>query len=53
VVLKRIDGIEDADVSYETGQALVTYDAERTSPEEFIPKLEQMTGYQAQIVVIE
>jgi copper chaperone CopZ len=50
VVLKRIDGVEAADVSYETGQGVVTYNPELTSPEAFIPELERMTGYQAEVV---
>ncbi len=49
MVLRRIDGVEDADVSYEAGKAVVTYDPTVTSPDEFIPKLEEMTGYQAEI----
>ncbi len=49
MVLRRIDGVEDADVSYEAGKAVITYDPTVTSPEEFIPKLEEMTGYQAEI----
>ena len=49
MVLRRIEGVEDADVSYEAGKAVVTYDPTVTSPDEFIPKLEEMTGYEAEI----
>ena len=49
MVLRRIEGVEDADVSYEAGKAVVTYDPTVTSPDEFIPTLEEMTGYQAEI----
>ncbi len=49
MVLRRIAGVEDADVSYEAGKAVVTYDPTVTSPDEFIPTLEEMTGYQAEI----
>ncbi len=49
MVLRRIEGVEDADVSYEAGKAVITYDPTITSPDEFIPKLEEMTGYQAEI----
>jgi len=49
VVLRRIDGVEDADVSYEAGKAMITYDPTITSPEVFIPELEKMTGYEAEI----
>jgi len=48
--LRRIEGVEDADVSYEAGKAVVTYDPAVTSPEEFIPELERMTGYGAEVV---
>ncbi len=50
MVLRRIEGVEDADVSYEAGKALVTYDPAVTSPEVFIPELERMTGYGAEVV---
>ena len=50
MVLRRIEGVEDADVSYEYGKAVVTYDPAVTSPEEFIPELERMTGYGAEVV---
>ena len=50
MVLRRIEGVEDADVSYESGKAVVTYDPAVTSPEEFIPELERMTGYGAEVV---
>jgi len=50
VVLKRIDGVESADVSYEAGRAVVVYDPALTSPDYFIPKLEEMTGYQAEVM---
>ncbi len=50
MVLRRIEGVEDADVSYEAGKAVVTYDPAVTSPEEFIPELERMTGYGAEVV---
>ena len=53
MVLKRVDGIEHAEVSYKTGQARVAYDPRRTSPDEFITKLEEMTGYRATIVAAE
>ncbi len=49
MVLRRIEGVEDADVSYEAGKAVITYDPTITSPDEFIPKLEEMTGYLAEI----
>ncbi len=50
MVLRRIEGVEDADVSYEAGKAVVTYDPAVTSPEDFIPELERMTGFGAEVV---
>ena len=50
MVLRRIEGVEDAVVSYEEGRAVITYDPATTSPEVFIPELERMTGYDAEIV---
>ncbi len=50
MVLRRIEGVEDADVSYESGKAVVTYDPAVTSPEDFIPELERMTGFGAEVV---
>jgi len=49
VVLRRIEGVEDADVSYEAGKAVIAYDPALTSPDEFISKLKEMTGYGAEI----
>ena len=49
VVLQRVSGVQQADVSYETGKAVVTYDSELTAPEEFIAELERMTGFTAQV----
>lgn len=50
VVLERTDGVIDADVSYEESTAEVTYDAEVTTPLDFIARLEEMTGYEATVV---
>ncbi len=50
MVLRRIEGVEDVEVSYEAGKAVITYDPAITSPDEFIPELERMTGYGAEVV---
>ncbi len=50
VVLKRIDGVEAAMVSYEEGRGMIVYDPTITSPDAFIPELEEMTGYDATLV---
>ncbi len=49
IVLKRVAGVYDAEVSYDSASAVVLYDPEETSPEEFISYLEEMTGYEARI----
>ncbi len=49
MALKKVAGVEDADVSYEEGRAIVTFDPEQTSPTEFINELEQLTGFTARV----
>ncbi len=44
--LKQIDGVSDARVSYEQGQAVVTYDSAKTTPEGIVRAAElQLPGY--------
>ncbi len=50
MALKKVDGVEDADVSYEVGTATVTFDPNATSPTEFIRELTRLTGFTAEIV---
>ncbi len=50
MALKQVDGVEDADVSYEMGSALVTFDPDVTSPAEFIDELTRLTGFTAEVV---
>ena len=49
IALERVDGVYDAEVSYDSASAVVLYDPEETSPEEFISYLEEMTGYEARV----
>ncbi len=49
MALERVPGVDSADVSYESGRAVVAYDATVTSPDEFIAELERMTGYVASL----
>lgn len=44
-----MDGVEDADVSYETGTAVVTFDPALTTPEAFIAELTRLTGFTAEV----
>ncbi len=50
MALKKVDGVEDADVSYEPGSASVTFDPNVTSPTEFIAELTRLTGFTAEVV---
>jgi len=45
-MLKRTEGVMKADVSYEQKQAVVEYDAARTSPEKIMEAVEKL-GYKA------
>jgi len=49
VALEKVDGVEKASVSYEAGQAVVTYDPGRTSPDEFMAALARLTGFTAMV----
>ena len=49
IVLERVDGVYDAEVSYDSASAVVLYDPDETSPEEFISYLREMTGYEARV----
>jgi len=44
---KQIDGVEDADVSLETGTAKVTYDAAKTTPAAIAKTITDKTGFAA------
>jgi copper chaperone CopZ len=50
VALRRVDGVESADVSFEPGRAVVTFDPNVTTPVQFIAELERMTGFGATVV---
>jgi copper chaperone CopZ len=49
VALERVEGVESADVSYELGRAIVTFDSTVTSPAEFIAEMERLTGFTAEM----
>lgn len=50
IVLRRVAGVYQADVSFESASAVVRYDPAKTSPEEVIEQLRKMTGYEASVV---
>lgn len=47
-MLKRTEGVEKVDVSYEERLATVEYDAKRTSPEKIVEAIEKL-GYKAAV----
>jgi cation transport ATPase len=50
LVLRRVNGVYDARVSYDSASAEVSYDPGKTSPERFIAELQRMTGLEASVV---
>jgi copper chaperone CopZ len=50
VALRRVDGVESAEVSFESGRAVVTFDPNVTTPAQFIAELERMTGFTATVL---
>ena len=49
MALRRVDGVKEAEVSFESGQAVVTFDSTVTTPDHFIAELERMTGFKATV----
>ncbi len=52
MALLRVDGVEEAEVSYPSGAASVVFDASVTSPGDFIDELTRMTGFEATVTDI-
>ncbi|MGH7459196.1 MAG: heavy-metal-associated domain-containing protein [Longimicrobiaceae bacterium] len=50
IVLKRLDGVKEAEVSYEQKRAIVTYDPDKVTPERMIAALKDKLGYAAKII---
>jgi copper chaperone CopZ len=49
LALQRVQGVYRAEVSYDSTSAVVWYDPVRTSPELFIARLRDLTGYEARV----
>lgn len=47
---KKVSGVTDAKVSYETGEAIVTYDPAKTNPTAIAKFIAEKTGYKAEPV---
>ena len=50
IILKRIPGVFEASVSYDSASAVVVFDPAVTSPKTMIEQLDQMAGYSARVV---
>ncbi len=50
VALRRIPGVYDARVSYDSATAVVRYDPSRVTPAQIAEQLERRTGYRAHLV---
>ncbi len=50
IILKRIPGVFEASVSYDSASAVVVFDPAVTSPKVMIEQLDQMAGYSARVV---
>lgn len=48
-VVKKLDGVEEVEASYEAGAATVTYRAEQVTPGDIIAAIEEL-GYTAELV---
>ena len=51
LALRRVRGVYDATVSYDSASAVVHFDPAQTQPPVFIAELERLTGYRATVVV--
>ena len=49
MAVERGEGVESAEFSYDEASGVVTYDPEKTNPEEFLAELEHMTGFVGQM----
>jgi copper chaperone CopZ len=51
IVLRRIEGVYLARVSYDSPSAEVLYDPSKTGPDQLIERLRDMTGYEARVAM--
>lgn len=50
VVLRRIQGVIRAEVSYDSARAVIWYDPARVTPDRIITELRERTGYAARVM---
>lgn len=49
-VLRRLDGVQKAEVSYKNKLAIVTYDERKITPDRMIEALQDKLGYTAKLI---
>ena len=47
MAVERVEGVEDAEFSYERGEGFVAYDPSVTNVEAIVAELKRMTGFEA------
>ena len=45
MAVERVEGVREAQFSYERAEGFVTFDTTKTSPEEFLAELDRMTDF--------
>lgn len=50
MALEKVDGVEEAEASYESSKATVTFDPNATSPADFIAEFTRLTGFTVTVV---
>ncbi len=48
-VAKKVDGVTDADVSYEKGRAVVTFDPAKTNPDAIAKAVTKKSGFKTEV----
>ena len=49
MAVERVEGVEEASFSYDRAEGFVTYDPAKTSPEEFLAELAEMTDFRGTV----
>ena len=49
LAMGKVDGVQDADFLYETGEGFVTYDPDVTYPTEILAELTRWTGFRGEV----
>ena len=49
MAVKRVEGVREAEFSYERAEGFVTFDTTKTNPQAFIAELDRMTDFSATV----